>query len=291
MAKVSLFPSVSIEDVERPEGVRTTWMAVTPEWATKQLDAYEAFCDAHQDERQNRPIHQSQVTVYASDMKAGMWGRHHQGIAFDKAGILMDGQHRLWAVIESGVTVMMPVTWGLDREAQLTIDSGLKRSTADVAAIAGFEGVRPMHVGVVKALARGVAGTKPCFTRIQELELLREHWSAIEFAIGLFPKSKILGISRAPVMAAIARAWYSQDRDTLTRFVLVLTTGISKGQDEYVIITLRNWLMTNRSAGGAASLEVYGKTTRALQAYIKGETIRILYASKEELFRLPARKK
>ena len=120
------------DDVERPEGVRTVWMAVTPEYAQKQLDLYEQFCDKHPTERKNRPVHQSVVERYSKDMRNGQWGRNHQGIAFDKQGILMDGQHRLWAVIESEQTVMMTVTYGLDREAQLTIDSGLKRTTAEL---------------------------------------------------------------------------------------------------------------------------------------------------------------
>lgn len=291
MAKVQLFQSHLNEDVERPEGVRTVWQSVTPHWAEKQLDVYEKFCDENPTERKNRPVHQSQVNKYVQDMRAGMWGRNHQGIAFDRDGILMDGQHRLWAVVESGITVMMPVTWGLDREAQLTIDSGLKRTTADVAAIAGFIDVTPLHVGIVKAMVRGVAATKPSYTRLQEIALLREHEDAITYTLNLFPKKKIQGISRAPVLAAIARAYYTQDDAKVQRFAEVLKTGITSDEKEHVIITLRNWLMTTKSDGGTSALEAHGKTSRALQAYIRGEKIRILYAAKEDLFKLPVKGK
>ena len=287
MAKVQLFQSHLNEDIERPEGVRTIWQSVTPHWAEKQLSAYETFCDGHPTERKNRPVHQSQVNKYVQDMKAGMWGRNHQGIAFDQDGILMDGQHRLWAVVESGVTVMMPVTWGLNREAQLTIDSGLKRTTADVAAIAGFENATPLHIAVVKAMVRGVAATKTNYTRIQELELLREYWDSIEYSLGLFPKKKILGISRAPMFAVISRAFYTQEDSKLRQFADVLKTGITSGDEkEHVIITLRNWLMTTTEKD---PVEAYGKVSRALQAFIRGEKIRILYASKEDLFKLPVK--
>jgi len=290
--KIALFPSHLNEDVEKPEGVRTVWTSITPEYATRVMDEYEKFCDSRPSERKNRPVHQTQVEKYVKDMKAGMWGRNHQGIAFDRDGILMDGQHRLWAVIESGETVMMPVTHGLDREAQLTIDAGLKRSTADVAAIAGFENVRPLHVGIVRALVRGASASKRAYTRMEELEMLRDHWKSVEFTLSLFPKSKIPGITRAPVLASIARAFYSQDLERLRRFATVLASGITGADErEHVIITLRNWLMSTKTEGGANSLEAYGKASRALQAFLKGEKLRTLYASKEDLFKISVLKK
>jgi hypothetical protein len=276
------------EEIERPEGVRTQWLSVTPEYATRALDAYEKFCDEHPEERLNRPVHQSQVNKYAADMKAGRWGRNHQGLAFDRNGILMDGQHRLWAVAESGVTVMMPVTYGLDREAQLTIDSGLKRTTADMAAIAGFQGISNLHVGVVKAIARSTSTSPVKLTTLQELQLLRDHQKALEFVFELFPRTRMAGITRAPVLAVVARAFYTQPPEKLKRFAEVLVSGLTQAEEEHVIIKLRNWLLTDRHGSGSnAAMETYGKTMRALHAYLRGEKISILYAAREELFPLP----
>jgi hypothetical protein len=288
--KIELFKN-DTDEVERPEGVRTQWVSVTPEYAMRILDEYEKFCDAHPAERMNRPVHQSQVDKYVADMVAGRWGRNHQGLAFDKNGTLMDGQHRLWAVANSGVTVMMPVTYGLDREAQLTIDSGLRRTTADVAAIAGFDGVRELHISVVRAMIRGTSPTRPTFTRMQELELLKTHWKAVSFVLDLVPKQKIQGITRAPVLAVLARAFYTIDPDRLARFAEVLITGIPETTEEHVIIKLRNWLVSDRTTGNASSLDAHGKTTRALQAYLKGEHINTLYAAKEDVFIIPGGKR
>lgn len=291
IAKIELFRNN--EDVERPEGVRTQWQSVTPDYALRVLDEYEKFCDQHPNERMNRPVHQRQVDKYAADMLAGRWGRHHQGIALDKNGILIDGQHRLWAVISSKMTVMMPVTHGLNREAQLTIDSGLQRTTADVAAIAGFDQVKQTHIGVLRSMIRGCAPSRPVMTRMQELELLRDHWKAVDTVLGWFPSKKFAGLSRMPVMGAVARAFYTQDHARLQRFAEVLVSGITQDASEHVIITLRNWLLTatKRAGGGLNSLEAYGKTSRALQAYLRGERIRTLYAASTDLFALPAIKR
>mgnify|MGYP001614057617 FL=1 len=282
------------EDVERPEGVRTQWVSVTPDYAERVLNEYEKFCDEHPDEKMNRSVNQATVNKYAEDMRNQRWGRNHQGIAFDKRGVLMDGQHRLWAVVESMMTVMMPVTHGLDREAQLTIDVGLRRSSSAVAAIAGFQGVRELHIATLRAMLRGGAATRPTSTPMQDLEQLKEHWKAVTFAISMFPRAKISGITRASVMAALARAFYSQDEDKLRRFAEVLASGLTSAENEHVIITLRNWLTgaTSGKTNGhdASSVETYAKTVRALQAYLKGESIRTLYASATDQFPLPVRR-
>lgn len=294
MGQVALFPANLTDDVERPEGVRSVWLKVTPHWATLKLDRFEAFCDEHPELRMNRRVTQSIVAKYATDMKNGMWGRNHQGLAFDKNDILIDGQHRLWAVIEADRDVMMLVTTGLDREAQLTIDLGKPRSTVDVAVIAGMTHVRNTHVAVLKALLRGSNASRQALTRVEEIEELNRHHNAIDFAMSLFPATRMIGVMRAPVLSVFARAFYTHDHERLRRFAEVLKTGQRSGDEtEAVIVALRNYLLLNKSIGSQASLEVYAKTARALQAYLKGERIRTLYASKgrEEPFPLPMLKK
>jgi hypothetical protein len=292
MAQVALFPTT--DDVGRPEGVRTTWLTIDPHVATKHLDAFETFCDAHPELCMNRRVNQSHVAKLATDMKNGHWARNHQGLAFDKNGILIDGQHRLWAVIESGTTQTFLVTTGLDRGAQLTIDLGKGRSTVDVAVIAGMTDVRTLHVGIIKALLRGSASTPPVLTRVEEVAKLSEHQQALEFTMSMFPSNRMVGIMRASVLGVIARAFYTADHDKIRRFVEVLKTGQRGGDEtEAVIVALRNYLLLNKGIGSNVSLEVYIKTARALQAYLKGERIRTLYASKgrEEPFPLPHLKK
>lgn len=71
------------------------------------------------------------VAAMAEDMKAGRWIATHQGIAIGKSGRLLDGQHRLSAVIKAGVPVEMMVTFDIDESAIDAIDRGRKRSVAD----------------------------------------------------------------------------------------------------------------------------------------------------------------
>lgn len=55
-------------------------------------------------------IWKARAKRFADDMRKGNWVLVHSGIAFGNDGRLIDGAHRLAAIVESGVTVQMVVT-------------------------------------------------------------------------------------------------------------------------------------------------------------------------------------
>lgn len=63
----------------------------------------------------NRPLSRNTISKYASLMRLGEWHFSHQAIAFaeDDNGnlLLVDGQHRLAAVIQSGISVKFSVIY------------------------------------------------------------------------------------------------------------------------------------------------------------------------------------
>lgn len=79
----------------------------------------------------NRRVRPNVVAKYAKSMKEGRWLQSHQGIAFSKSGRGIDLQHRLLAVIQSGCTVDMMVSEGLDDQVFEVIDKHASRSTSD----------------------------------------------------------------------------------------------------------------------------------------------------------------
>jgi hypothetical protein len=70
-------------------------------------------------------------TSLASAIKRGEWITSHQGVAFDCTGKLIDGQHRLQAVIEANTAVNMLVVTDVPNDAYKIIDCGIKRTLAD----------------------------------------------------------------------------------------------------------------------------------------------------------------
>ncbi|HEY2198297.1 MAG TPA: hypothetical protein VGH69_11480 [Mycobacterium sp.] len=102
-------------------------MKVTPVKAAEMLAANTA----------NRPLSRSTVRGFAEAMRRGDWLVTHQGVAFDTRGVLVDGQHRLAAVVEADVAVEMTVFTDVEADTFDVLDTGKKRTAADVLAIEG----------------------------------------------------------------------------------------------------------------------------------------------------------
>jgi hypothetical protein len=85
----------------------------------------------------NRPLSRATVRSFAEAMRRGDWLVTHQGIAFDTNGVLVDGQHRLAAVIEADLPVEMTVFTEVEPDTFDVLDTGKRRNAADVLAIEG----------------------------------------------------------------------------------------------------------------------------------------------------------
>jgi hypothetical protein len=84
----------------------------------------------------NRNVSQPAVKRYASAMKRGQWTLA-QPIIFDPFGRLIDGQHRLFAVVAAGIPVDFNVLRGVESIRHL--DAGRARKPADVLAMMGHK--------------------------------------------------------------------------------------------------------------------------------------------------------
>jgi hypothetical protein len=103
-----------------------------PDLATKWEDiGPEVAADYLKSNIDNRRIRRAAVARFAADMRAGRWRQTHQGISFGGDGRILDGQHRLMAIVAAGVTVRMLVTRGQDPDNFTVIDHGKVRNTAD----------------------------------------------------------------------------------------------------------------------------------------------------------------
>jgi hypothetical protein len=77
-------------------------------------------------------INWTNVIRFAEIMRSGKWTTTHQGIAFDTFGNLVDGQHRLLAIIKSGFAVYLMVTTGVSPDSVPDMDQGSKRNVATI---------------------------------------------------------------------------------------------------------------------------------------------------------------
>lgn len=85
----------------------------------------------------NRKLVDRAVNQYASAMMNGAWKFDGAPIRLSEEGIILDGQHRLNAVIKSGTSHKFLVVYGVKREAQAVMDTGRKRTLANALTLNG----------------------------------------------------------------------------------------------------------------------------------------------------------
>jgi hypothetical protein len=88
----------------------------------------------------NRSISQMTVARLAAAMKTGEWALNNDAIVVDADGTVLNGQHRLQAITQSGATITTLFMQGLKQEAQFTMDLGKKRSYGEHLQILGVSG-------------------------------------------------------------------------------------------------------------------------------------------------------
>lgn len=123
-------------------------MSVSPQCATRWL----AENNTH-----NRPLRRRTVEKYARDMACGSWALTGEPIKFATDGTLLDGQHRLAAVVKANVTVLLFVARGITAEAQLVMDTGAKRTASDAISLVGRPNSSVLAAASRLALAVDVA--------------------------------------------------------------------------------------------------------------------------------------
>lgn len=126
--------------VKRPEII-----TLTPDMATKLLEHNTL----------NRPLSQPHVERIAKQIVEGKWRFNGDTIKVSDDGNVLDGQHRLWAIIEAKKPVETILVRGIERDAFATIDTVRKpRSGSDVLALNGATHHRPATAAALQWLIR-----------------------------------------------------------------------------------------------------------------------------------------
>jgi len=252
------------------------------------IDSDQALAWLETTNTNNRKVSDKHVRRLARDMTEGKWRLTHVGIAFAPDGTLIDGQHRLWAICESGVSVEMFVWRNVDPQSMMAIDCGKTRSMADILNIAGENGDVGNHQLAALRVMVGGFGEPPVFSPAEMSQMLQRHQDAVDFALAHMPGVvSARGVNTATARGVVARAYYCVDRAMLKDFCRKLTTGIVTSEDEGVIVLLRQHLQSTRGGSYSQRMQRYGKVERGLSAWLKGESPSRLYPATRELFPLP----
>jgi len=87
---------------------------------------------------ENRNILDKHVNYLADEILNGRWRLTHQGIAFNENQQLIDGQHRLAAIIKTNKTIRMSVTYDVPTDRFPIIDRGMPRNLSFITNLPAF---------------------------------------------------------------------------------------------------------------------------------------------------------
>lgn len=174
----------------------------------------------------NRTLSPRQAAKNARAMQRGEWEENGETIKFSTDGQLIDGQHRLTAIIATGMTITLDVCFGLKPRAQRTLDTGRKRTVADQLSI---ENVPYSHhtSAAVKWLYTLVTGEPNIAIDAPEVEsFLDQHPNLIDSVKLVCSNKKFRG--SASLMSAIhyIGTEYQNAGALADKFVQVLRDGI-----------------------------------------------------------------
>lgn len=131
----------------------------TPDWEIEVVSVTPAVADTYllrnkvEGKQANRNLRPNHVAALARDMQEGRWKRSPMPIVFDRTGRLIDGQHRLHAIIRANLAQPMVVIQNVDTDVQEVIDAPAARSAADALMLSKrVSGDHPAVASVARAL-------------------------------------------------------------------------------------------------------------------------------------------
>lgn len=235
----------------------------------------------------NRNAYDKRVRQYAAMLSAGHWRITHEGIAIhdDK---LIDGQHRMLAVIASNVSMVTWVYRSFSGESYMPhINRGKPRSDYDIASVSGYS-VNSSDIAIVRVLEHG----QKSFTSVDDrdpetlIRSLDRHADTLWFvrSCGFSTKSK--GLTQAMFSGAVGRASLIYGREAMQRFCEVYF-GDCPTPKETAASRLREFALFAGGGSGNVRRSCYRKAASACKAFAAGRPLTKLYEPESEEEPLP----
>ncbi len=241
------------------------WLLVSPTKAEQWLKRFNTG---------NRLINRRIVDAYASDMRAGKWRANGETIIFSSTGRLLDGQHRLMALIKADISIMFLITRGVEDDAFVTIDRGVGRSIGTVLHLKGQK-----NAYRVAAVARWVLvldedlGSKSPTTEAMIERAIEEHPLILKYAGSVKNVGAIKRLT-APAMAQVVLCAEVYGESRIDSFIDSFGSGEGLHRGDPVF-AFREWILM--SPAKRPTPESYAMVAgKCLLAYCTGREMKVI---------------
>ena len=260
---------------------------VTPAWAQDLLD--------HQGP--NRTLNETRASRYYKDMASENWKETPQGIAISESGELLDGQHRLKAIVRLGRPVRMFVVRNVPEEAKQTLDRGQMRTQVQALQIGGLT-INALEVSTLRfaTVQIGKQVGRAVYKTDSEIGALAAKFRT---ELGLAAKRHgSVSCRSSAIRAAVFRAaiCHPDKHIELEEFLQILDQGLilsglaitdklaSKATAPEALKALHLKYRGVKNSGPIINAELYAKALTAVKAFLDGRPVKALHPAKTQLF-------
>jgi len=270
----------------KAEGLKV--MRIDPEFAEKMLNA-----NTH-----NRPLRELRLKNYAHLMILGKWVLQGDCITYSDDAVLMNGQHRLWALASLSQThpdlkIPFIVQWGLSKKqnGNLTleaIDRGVPRRASENWWFAeGYrQGKTKRDASRLGSIINIFGEVFSFFTRrileAQEISMIQKLYEA-EIKTVMENDQDIKKISRAPVLAAFVFALAGTRSDSNIQLkIREFQNRLYFGQELSIgnpILSLHNRLLGGNYKKSKSGTSLFKEVLIAIRAFLENEKLQKIYTT------------
>jgi hypothetical protein len=225
---------------EHPTPITNT-VVIDPDWAERLL----------KNNNRNRPLSHPRIARYAKALSENRWHFTGDAIQVDWNEDLLNGQHRLEAVVLSGVSMQVNLVTGLPPVAQRYIDQGRARSAGNQLAIEGMSNHTQIAAivkiylawisGQLTSEAKGVTGATD-----EIVEYAFANRDDLQVAVTLADRVRTHIAARPGPTGAVAYRARQLDSEAADEFFAELATGANL-EIGSPILTYRNHIMKLRT--------------------------------------------
>ena len=207
---------------------------------------------------------------------------------FDGDGTLLNGQHRLWGIVESGQTLDFYVMRGVDPAILLVLDQGSLRSAHDninLCSDGNEKKVTSDDISVLRMMVSAGGGMRIPVEFCDPLwRFYKKNILQAKNAFG----NRTTPPSTVMVRAVVARASFTQSEGKLYEFCQVVLTGVARHPKQAMAIRLRDlligeWRLSNMRPTRDT---MWGKIESSLKHFLKGSVPANLVATEVEQFKI-----
>lgn len=197
--------------------------------------------------KNNRPVSNNAVEYYARQMAQGEFVLNGESVVFDHSGTLIDGQHRMQAVVVSKTTIHTAVVWGVPRARFHTVDQGKKRGYGDILRIHGAENstraamaAKKLHSWATNTLPKGKR-----LTGLEMITILEQHPKLQDSADTVWQLAPFLRRADVAVMHYVLSCWGEQQK--IESYLSLLSSGANLPEGSSILY-VRDFLVQNKRA-------------------------------------------